>query len=151
MPELPELEVYKEVLRAGGHPSFYPIFQNLEYAYYMETDEQQLKYVDPLYSLAVNEFDCFIYIMGAVNTQYLNTVDPERQRIWAKAYAEINQVSMRRQSTGELKRVSTLYPTSGYAQDAEMSVEAFENFVYSTTYADIEEPVLKWQSIHDSQ
>jgi aminopeptidase len=144
-------EVYREAIRAGGHPSFYPIFQNLEFAYYMETDEQQLKYVDPFYNLAVNEFDCLIFIMGAVNTQYLNTVDPERQRIWAKAYAEINQVSMQRQSTSKLKRVSTLYPTSGYAQDAEMSVEAFENFVYSTTYADINEPVLKWQSIHDSQ
>jgi aminopeptidase len=144
-------EVYREALRAGGHPSFYPIFQNLEYAYYMETDEQQLKYVDPFYSLAVNEFDCLIHILGAENTQYLNTTDPERQRIWVKAYAEINQLSMQRQSTGKLKRVSTMVPTSGYAQDAEMSVEAFESFVYSTTYADTDEPVLKWQSIHDAQ
>jgi len=144
-------EVYREVLRSGGHPCFYPIFQNLEYAYYMETNEQQLKWIDPLYSLAVKEFDCLIHILGAVNTQYLNTIDPERQRIWIKAYAEINQVSMRRQSTGELRRVSTMVPTSGYAQDAEMSDEAFENFVYSTTYADIDEPVLRWQSIHDSQ
>jgi aminopeptidase len=144
-------QVYREILRAGGHPCFYPIFQNLEFAYYMETNEQQLKWVDPFYSLAINEFDSFIHIMGAENTQYMNTVDPEKQRIWVKAYSEINLVGMRRQSTGELRRVTTLVPTSGYAQDAEMSVEAFENFVYSTTYADVDEPVRMWQSIHDSQ
>jgi aminopeptidase len=78
-------------------------------------------------------------------------VDPERQRIWAKAYSEINQVGMRRQSTGELRRVTTMIPTSGYAQDAAMSVEAFENFVFSTTFADIDEPVRMWKSIRDEQ
>jgi aminopeptidase len=144
-------QVYREILQARGLPCFYPIFQNLEFTFYMESNEQQLRWVDPFYSLALNEYGGFIHILGAENTQYLNTVDPERQRIWAKAYAEINQVAMRRESTGELKRVSTMAPTSGYAQDAEMSVEAFENFVYSTTYADIEEPILKWKSIHDGQ
>lgn len=144
-------QVFREVLRAGGHPIVYPKFQNLEFTFFMEANEQQLTYVDPFYSLAINEFDCLITILGAINTKNLNTIDPGRQSIWAKANNEVWQVKFRRESTRDLKRVTTLYPTSGFAQDAEMSVGEFEDFVFSTTYSDIDEPIHRWQSIHDSQ
>jgi aminopeptidase len=44
-----------------------------------------------------------------------------------------------------------IFPTQAYAQDAEMSLAEFEDYVYSTTYADAEDPVAMWQKIHDEQ
>ena len=95
-------QVFREVLRAGGHPIVYPKFQNLEFTFFMEANEQQLTYVDPFYSLAINEFDCLITILGAINTKNLNTIDPGRQSIWAKANNEVWQVKFRRESTRDL-------------------------------------------------
>jgi len=47
--------------------------------------------------------------------------------------------------------VMTLFPTDAYAQDAEMSLEEFESYVFSTTYADTEDTISAWRKIHDEQ
>jgi aminopeptidase len=78
-------------------------------------------------------------------------VDPARQSARAKAMTELMEAFMRRGASGELQWVSTLYPTDAYAQDAEMSLEEFEQYVFATTYADTPDPVAEWRKIHDEQ
>jgi aminopeptidase len=44
-----------------------------------------------------------------------------------------------------------MFPTNAFAQDAEMSLEEFEDYVYRTTYADTGDPIAAWQAVHDRQ
>ncbi len=44
-------------------------------------------------------------------------------------------------ASGELRRVLTQYPTQGYSQDAEMSLDEFEEYFFSITYCDTDDSV----------
>ena len=45
----------------------------------------------------------------------------------------------------------TLFPTQAYAQDAEMSLSEFEDFVYAATFTDTKNPVAAWQALAKKQ
>jgi aminopeptidase len=52
---------------------------------------------------------------------------------------------MRRAAAGELRWVGTLFPTNAYAQDAEMSLSEYEDFVYGACMPDADDPVGYWR------
>jgi aminopeptidase len=145
-------EVYREVLRAGGHPHVSILEEeSLMYIFFSEANDEQLSYVDPIEDYAVRNFDCEITIVGNSNTRNLSGIDPERQSKFAKTYAELTKVWLQRSASKELRWVYSLFPASGGAQDAEMSLEEFEDFVFHATCADSNDPVGEWQKVHDDQ
>jgi aminopeptidase len=58
---------------------------------------------------------------------------------------ELMQVMMQRAATGEHRWVGTLFPTNAYAQDAEMSLSDYEDFVYGACMPDPDDPVGYWE------
>jgi aminopeptidase len=62
----------------------------------------------------------------------------------SKAQAEIMQTYMQRSAAGEFRWVSTIFPTNAYAQDAEMSLDEYEDFVYTACMPDMDDPVGYW-------
>jgi aminopeptidase len=58
----------------------------------------------------------------------LSGVRPERQAALARANAPL------RKYFSKLKWNVTLFPTQAYAQDADMSLGAFEDYVYGATF-----------------
>jgi aminopeptidase len=69
----------------------------------------------------------------------------------ALAYKDVVRAYQERSATRDLRWVLSMYPTAAYAQDAEMSLEEFADYVFSTTYADSKDPIGAWQRIHDEQ
>ena len=68
--------------------------------------------------------DGTVRIMASSNTRALSAVDPSKQARVAKARKPIRKIILAK------KWALTLYPTASYAQDAEMSLRDFENYVY---------------------
>jgi len=52
---------------------------------------------------------------------------------------------MERQATGELRWTLTQYPTHASAQDAEMSLSEYEDFVYTACMVHLDDPVAYWK------
>jgi aminopeptidase len=145
-------EVYREALKAGGHPYVSLMGEeSLKYIFFSEASEAQLNHVDPIVDYETRNYDCEIIICGSSNTRYLSGIAPERQSKYAKTYAELTKIWLQRSANKELRWVYSLFPTSGVAQDAEMSLEEFEDFVFRATYADSEDSVVAWQKVHDDQ
>ena len=151
-------QVYRRVLAAGGHPYVFlgglrsrVETENLEYILFTEGNEEQIQHVHPAMKLVYNELEVLVYIQSQTNTRGLSNIDPGVQRLRAQAYTDVVRAYMQRSATGELRWVGTLYPTQAYAQDAEMSLAEFEDYVYGATYADTQDPVGAWQSVHDEQ
>jgi aminopeptidase len=144
-------EVYREVLRAGGHPHLLLKFEGMEYLLFTEASDDQLNYISPFERLMREEFEAMISVRSQSNTRALSNVDPTRQQIYAKARTDLYSTYTARSAAGEFKWVGTMFPTQAYAQDAEMSLAEFEDYVYSTTYADSEDPIAMWRKIHDEQ
>ena len=66
-----------------------------------------------------------------------------------KANSEISKIYMNRSADGSLRWVITQFPCNALAQEADMSLRDFEDFVYGATFADQDDPIAKWTEISD--
>ena len=144
-------EVVRHVLRAGGNPTLQIGSDALSETFLKESSPEQLAWISPVEKLLWDEMDCLISIRASENTRALSGVDPAKQRIQGTARRGITETYMRRSAEGSLRWVGTLYPCPAYAQDADMSLGEYEDFVYKATFADQPDPVAHWRRIHDEQ
>jgi len=144
-------EVYREVIRAGGYPYTYIPPEGLNYILLTEGSEEQIRAVNPIFAMVAESFDAGIAILGESNTRHLSNVDPKKLSLWAKSFDEpLNTIDTRVKS-GAYRWVVTQFPTQAAAQEAEMNLVEFEDFLYAATYADTDDPMSRWQALHDYQ
>ncbi|MFN2146824.1 MAG: aminopeptidase [Anaerolineales bacterium] len=151
-------QVYRQVLAAGGYPyvqlgalSSRVETETLEYLLLTEGSDDQLQHVNRFDKIIREEFESFIAIYGQTNTRSLSNVDTARQRLRAQAYTDVVRAYQQRSATRDLRWALTLYPTEAYAQDAEMSLEEFSDYVFQTTFADSDDPIGEWQKLRREQ
>jgi aminopeptidase len=113
--------------------------------------DEQLQYLNPFVKMAVDQFDVRIAIKGDVNTKSLSNVDPRRIALMTAASRELTETMMRRSAEGSLRWVVTLFPTEAQAQDAEMSLREYEDFVYDAGMLNDPDPVARWQEFRVRQ
>lgn len=88
----------------------------------------------------------YIRVNAPQNTKALQAADKGR---FAKLLARNRAVQNVR--VNETRWVGTLYPTAALAQDAGMSLDAYERFVYGAMFLYDDDPVAKWREIHAFQ
>ncbi len=145
------LAVYEEVLKAGGHPHVLLNLPGADEAFFRLASEEQLAFVSPVQTMVVEQFDATIGIRSEMNTHELSGVDPALQRQRSKAMAPVMRTYMQRSARGELRWVTTQCPIPAYAQDADMSLRDYQDFVYAACFCDQEDPVVRWSEMHDMQ
>ena len=68
-----------------------------------------------------------------------------------KALSAITEAQFRRGAEGVFKWVTTQYPTEAYAQDANMSLQEYEDFVFGAVHTNEDDPIAFWQGVKDKQ
>jgi aminopeptidase len=152
-------EILRFTLRKGGYPYLLPYglplptmgYENLDQIYFQEASPEQLKHQNRFWKMLNEEFDVRIFIQSAFDSRSLKEIDPDRIKAHRQAHQDIFDTYFQRMASGSLRRVSTLYPTQTYADDAGMSLKDFEDYVYSATFSDYDDPVAEWQRIKDEQ
>jgi len=144
-------ETYRQIIRAGGHPLVQLQDDTLSEIFFQESSDEQLKHVSEPMKLILETYDCMINIRGTNNTRSLSAVDPARQQISQAARSELMETYMKRSAAGDFRWVGTLYPTDAHAQEADMSLEDFEDFVFHACHADKEDPVAEWLAVRTKQ
>jgi aminopeptidase len=142
---------YKYTLLRGGYPIVRPAIPGITELMFEHATDDQLQYISPIDRWSIEEADGLIRVMSETNTRSLTGVDPSRQQLAQKARGEIRQTMMNRAATGDLAWVLTLFPTEAYAQDAEMSLFEYEEFVYGAGLLDDPDPVARWREISTEQ
>jgi aminopeptidase len=145
------LEVYKEAILAGAHVWMHANLPGVREIFLKYASEEQLEYVMPLRRKAVEHFPVFLYIMAEHNTRELNGIDSARLARQARANQEIHKIYDARQDKGELRWCLTAYPCHAMAQEADMSLADFEDFVYNAGMLDQPDPVAGWKALHERQ
>jgi len=144
-------EVVREVLKAGGYPTTSLESDELEELYQAQASEKQLQWTSPLDMFLVQNMAVSVFIAAPENTRALSAIEPSRQQMRQFAYREWMETYMRRSAAGKLRWVMTNYPCLALAQEAEMSLADYENFVFGATFADQPDPVQCWQQIRADQ
>lgn len=144
-------EVVKHVLRAGGHPSIHLSSDDLKETALRESNQAQLEWISPESKLIAEQVDVRIAVRAASNTRALTGIDPQKQQTVQNAQRDLRLQYMQRSAAGDHRWVGTLFPCPAYAQDADMSLREYEDFVYAATYADQDDPVACWREVSATQ
>lgn len=139
--------IYERVLRAGAHPQVFARIESLDEILLRVGSDAQLDHVSPFDLHRTQAADVYIGLWVERNTRELSAIDPARQARRDAARKPIMKSFMERTSRGELKWVGTLYPTHASAQDAEMSLHAYEDFVFRAGLLHLDDPADAWQRI----
>lgn len=144
-------QVAAAVLAAGGH--FDVDLGTLAFREILmkQGTDDQLIWYSPAELYKIEHIDVLIALKGPENTRALSGVDPSRQQLWGKSYTEWHDIYVKRSASGDLRWVITNFPCQALAQDADMSLPDYEDFVYGATFVDQVDPVAAWQRVHDEQ
>jgi aminopeptidase len=139
--------VYREVLRVGAHPIALINLEQLEEILLQEGNDQQLTKKSPVLAALAEHCDARLFISSRGNTKALSGIKPEQISLQRRAYRDIFEITRKREQDGMYRWSSTLYPTSAYAQDAEMSLHDFEEFVFDVCFLNDSDPIARWEEL----
>lgn len=125
------LECYKLILKKGAYPVMHCSMPEINYTYFKYASKEQLKNFPQLAMYEAKNTQGEIDIGASYNSKELTNINPERIAIRRKATKPIVDIIHKKGNW-----VIVEYPTNALAQDAEMSLEEMEDFVYNATNID---------------
>lgn len=145
------IEVFREVLKAGGHPHPLIHLEDIFYYFLAEASDAQLLEPDILLDHASKEMDVDIRLTCSSNQLALTNIDPVKHKLVRQAYSNITDRLSTRSAAGDLRWVATRYPCQSSAQAAEMSLPEYQDFFYGATYANTDNAIEKWKEFGKEQ
>jgi len=143
--------IYRAVVEAGGHPHLRIVPDECAELKLDLGSEDQLRYEDPIDLFEVERIDVSIGLWGQDNTKSLSGTDPRRQALVSQARKRMMARFLERGSKGELRWVGTQFPCNSSAQDAHMSLAAYERFVFEAGLLHLADPAAAWQEVSRRQ
>ncbi len=142
---------YEEALNVGAHPYVKILTPEMEEMFLKKAKKAQLEYISPITKLEVGKMDALISIWGSQNTKHLTGVDPKAQAAVRLAAKPLMTKLFKRMGDGSLSWVGTQFPTNADAQQAEMSLSDYEDFVFGAGHLHLPDPVKHWKKIEKEQ
>jgi aminopeptidase len=143
--------VYKEALLSGANPYTLVALDGLAEILYKNGTEEQLKFVSEIDRISYEKLNANLTLWGDWNTKYLSNVDSKKVATFLGARRDLFNRRLERIAKHELNWCGTLYPTQANAQDAEMSLTDFEDFVFNGCLLDKPDPIKEWQKLSNNQ
>ncbi len=143
--------VYREVLRVGAHPLPQISLESFDEILLREGNETQLTTHSPAATVLAERVSAQLTIYASNNTKALSGIDPTHSALRRKAYMSTRDILRKREQAGEYRWSLTLYPTQSFAQDANMSLTEFEEFVFNACFLNDADPAAKWKELSEQQ
>lgn len=144
-------ECYRQALRAGALVETAVQLDGASEIFYKEASKAQLEWISPTADRRYKKVDVIYNILADTNTRSLTNCDPKKMAARSAAQEKLHQVFAKRSAAGELRWALTQWPTQANAQDAEMSLAEYQEFVFSAGHLDAEDPVAEWKAISKAQ
>ncbi len=143
------LAFYEEAIKAGAHVTFaidgayYPGAQEI---FLKHASNKQLAFVSPVHKLMIETYDARMVVDAETNTRELAGIDPKRIAHWRKANVPLLKKMLKRIDSKQLRWCVTAYPTEAMAQEANMSLSDYSEFVYEAGMLNAKDPVKLWKA-----
>jgi aminopeptidase len=139
---------YRWAIRRGALPYSQARPSGLDEILLEEGNEDQLAFISPAEQYETEELDAWLTLWSSSNTRGLTRMDPARRKTHLAAHYRMVNRRWQRISAGELAWCGTLFPTQAHAQDAEMALSEYEDFVYGACHVrDGDDPIAHWESV----
>ena len=127
------LELYKEVILRGAYPIVNITLNGINDFYYKYASKTQLEKFPDIQMDMIKKSQYYIGINTTSNTKELSNVDPKKIIFRRKITKQISDhiVNSADKKEGWMKRVTIGFPCNSLAQEATMSLNEYENFVFN--------------------
>ena len=132
------LELYKEVILQGAHPIINFRLDGMNDFFYNHANKDQLEKFPDLHMHQIENCQYYIGINTSSNTRELSNIDPKKIMARKKVTRPIvnHIVNSADKKEGWMKRVTIGFPCVALAQEAGMSLNDYENFVFNACLID---------------
>lgn len=149
---MPAVEaIFEHVLRAGGHPSFHPRSDTFRELTLRHGSDEQIRHVCPFEIHRNTTCDVMFVLECPVNTHMLGRTDPRKIALAQSSRRELLTASLQRLAQGKVRYSLTEIPGNAAAQDAEMSLAQYEDFVFRAGMLHLDDPVAAWRRLGEQQ
>ena len=124
------LSVYREAILAGSHPLVMVSFEETARLLLEHGSDAQLTDFPPILLYAAEHIDAYIQIEAPSNTRALSQTSPQRQAILGAARRPFLDRVLKK------RWVLCQYPTDALAQEAQMSLAEYADFLFGATNID---------------
>ncbi|MBD3252833.1 aminopeptidase [Candidatus Pacearchaeota archaeon] len=128
------LELYKEIIFRGAHPVLNVGLNGISDFFYKYASDEQLEKFPDLRMHEVKKSQYYVGINTTGNTRELSGIDPKKIMTRRKVIQPLLDYVVNRKD--KIKRVTVGFPCMALAQEAEMSFNEYENFVFSACLID---------------
>lgn len=135
----------EELLKKGAWPLVKMTPDGAQLGMFRHGKPHHFDEINPAEKAIVDTLAGTAAIYSSRNTRAMGGIDPDLQARLAKTSRPLKNKLLKKKWT------LTLFPTAAYAQDAEMSLRDFEDFVYAATFSDEDNPVKAWQALKRKQ
>ncbi len=140
-----------EALKAGALVTVKAGLSETAYVHFRYANKAQLQFIAPTELVEYRKADAMLFIWGGWNSKGLTAIDPKKQSLWQAARRPLFETMLEREAKGEFRWVGTQFPTYSSAQDAEMSLAEYQDFVYGAGMLDRSDPVAEWRRVSARQ
>lgn len=144
-------EIYKQVLLKGGFPVVKMGVEGLGEVFIKNATDEQLEYIDPMTEVEYEQAKNFISIGAPFNVKNMARFDSKKLAKRSGVMKHLSEKMLKRAADGELNWVIADFPTNALAQEANMSLDDYTEFLIKSCYLHEENPVQKWIEIGEMQ
>ncbi len=132
--------VYARLLDAGAVPVLQVTLPGMQETFFEHARNIHYEEIPSVRRFMYEEVDAQIAVMSPTNTRALASVDPQKQQALGKLNKPLQDIMLEKD-----RWALTLFPSEGLAQESEMSLEEYEEFVFEAMALNEDDPVGFWQ------
>lgn len=145
------VEVISEAVKAGGHVEYVLDSDDIDQAKLKFGSEEQLKEENHMMKFMMEKADVWLTAWASRNTKTNSKIPADKIKYSAQGQTGWRKIYSERTGSGSLRWCGTQFPTYADAQEASMSLEDYEDFVYKAGHLDKDDPVAEWIRISAQQ
>jgi aminopeptidase len=139
-------EVYARLLDVGAIPIPQVALPGLQELFFEHAKDIHYENTPPVVRSIYEGVDAVISVMAPHNTRALAGVDPGNQQALGKRDKVVQDIVLERD-----RWALTLFPTQALAQESEMGLEEYEEFVFEAMALGEDDPVRYWRGKAEEQ
>ncbi|MEM1544883.1 MAG: aminopeptidase [Candidatus Methanomethylicia archaeon] len=138
------LEIYKNALIKGAYPWIRVEIPGRQYMFYKYAQDKHIQFFPEIDMFEIKNTDVYIALRAPLNVKELSSIDPSKISMRMKVLKPIFDWRV------EKTRWVIFYcPTEGLAQEAGMSLQEFEDFVFNACLIDWRKTSMELHKIKD--
>ncbi len=128
------VELYKEIILQKAHPIIKVNLPDVSDFFYKYATKEQIEHFPDYWMDTIKQADKYIGIHTELNTRELTSANPKKISAREKTVHKISEYVCNEKD--KIRRCTIAYPVRALAQEAEMSLTEYENFVYESCLQD---------------